>query len=129
MTVDQKIIKNKLGLLNLAEELGNVSKACRVMGFSRDTFYRYRELVDQGGVESLFERSRRKPNAKNRVDEAVEAKVVGFGIDNPAYGQLRASNELRKLGVFVSPGGIRCIWVRHDMETFQKRLKIIDEKQ
>lgn len=129
MTVDQKIIKNKLGLLNLAEELGNVSKACRVMGFSRDTFYRYRELVETGGVESLFERTRRKPNHKNRVDGEIESKIVQFAIDNPAFGQLRASNELRKVGVFISPAGVRCIWLRHDMETFQKRLKVLDEKQ
>ena len=129
MTVDQKIIKNKLGLLNLAEELGNVSKACRVMGFSRDTFYRYRELVETGGVESLFERTRRKPNHKNRIDEEIESKIVQFAVDNPAFGQLRASNELRKVGVFISPAGVRCIWLRHDMETFQKRLKVLDAKQ
>ena len=89
MTVDQKIIKNKMGLLNLAEELGNVSRACRVMGFSRDTFYRYRELVENGGVESLFEKSRRKGNPKNRVEDAVEKRVVSFATEYPAYGQLR----------------------------------------
>jgi transposase InsO family protein len=128
MTVDQKIIKNKMGLLNLAEELGNVSRACRVMGFSRDTFYRYQELVEKGGVESLFEKSRRKANYKNRVDEVVENRVLSFAVDNPAYGQLRASNELRKEGVFVSPCGVRSIWLRHNLETMQKRLKNLDEK-
>ena len=76
MNVEQKIIKNKLGLLNLAEELGNVSKACKIMGFSRDTFYRYREAVDSGGVEALLEKSRRKPNHKNRVNEVVEKAVL-----------------------------------------------------
>ncbi|BEC63383.1 DNA-binding protein [Escherichia coli] len=44
------VIKHKTGLLNLAEELSNVSKACKIMGVSRDTFYRYRELADEGGV-------------------------------------------------------------------------------
>ena len=76
MNVEQKIIKNKLGLLNLAEELGNVSKACKIMGFSRDTFYRYREAVDSGGVEALLEKPRRKPNHKNRVNEVVEKAVL-----------------------------------------------------
>lgn len=128
MTVDQKIIKNKIGLLNLAEELGNVSKACRVMGFSRDTFYRYQEMVEQGGVESLFEKSRKKPNFKNRVNEATEQAVLAFAVDFPAYGQLRASNELRKAGVFISPAGVRSIWQRSNLETMQKRLKNLDEK-
>lgn len=70
------IIKHKAGLLNLAEELGNVSKACKVMGVSRDTFYRYQELADNGGVDSLINKTRRSPNIKNRVDEATEQAVI-----------------------------------------------------
>jgi len=58
----QKIISHKVGLLNLAEELGNVSKACQIMSLSRDTFYRYKAAVDDGGVDSLIDTSRRKPN-------------------------------------------------------------------
>jgi ACT domain-containing protein len=59
MDINQKLIKNKLGLLSLAEELGNVSRACKVMGFSRDTFYRYKELVDDGGMRTLIEKNSR----------------------------------------------------------------------
>jgi hypothetical protein len=70
-----KIIKHKTGLLNLAEELGNVSKACQVMGYSRDTFYRYKAAVEDGGVEALFERTRRKPNLANRVDCQCRSKI------------------------------------------------------
>ena len=70
------IIKHKAGLLNLAEELGNVSKACKVMGVSRDTFYRYQELVADGGIDNLISKSCRAPNPKNRVDEATEQAVV-----------------------------------------------------
>ncbi|MFM2324164.1 MAG: hypothetical protein RL244_1043, partial [Pseudomonadota bacterium] len=92
------IIKHKIGLLNLATELGNVSRACRVMGVSRDTFYRYRDAHEQGGVHALLESSRRKPNPKNRVEEAVEAAVVAYALEQPAHGQLRASNELRQRG-------------------------------
>ncbi len=123
-----KIIKHKTGLLNLAEELGNVSKACQVMGFSRDTFYRYKNAVDEGGVEALFERTRRKPNLANRVDEATENAVIQSALDFPAYGQVRTSNELRKQGVFVSPSGVRSIWLRHDLENFKKRLKALEAK-
>ena len=72
------IIKHKAGLLNLAEELGNVSKACQVMGVSRDTFYRYQELVDEGGLEALISKSRRTPNLKNRVDLDTEKKCSGL---------------------------------------------------
>jgi len=122
------IIKHKAGLLNLAEELGNVSKACKIMGFSRDTFYRYQELAQDGGVEALIDRSKRKPNVKNRVDEAVEKAVLDYAINQPAHGQHRTSNELRKQGIFVSGSGVRSIWVRHGVENFKKRLHALEAK-
>ena len=125
---NEKIIKTKVGLLNLAEELHNVSRACKVMGFSRDTFYRYKSAVEEGGVSALFDKSRRQPNLKNRTDDATEAAVLSFAIDFPAYGQLRASNELRKAGIFVSPSGARSIWIRNNLETFKKRLLALEKK-
>ena len=122
------IIKHKAGLLNLAEELGNVSEACKVMGVSRDTFYRYQELVEDGGVDSLISKSRRIPNLKNRVDEQTEQAVLVHAVDYPAHGQARTSNELRKQGVFVSGSGVRSIWLRHNLENFKKRLAALEEK-
>jgi transposase InsO family protein len=122
------IIKHKAGLINLAEELGNVSKACKVMGVSRDTFYRYQELVEEDGIDSLISQSRRTPNLKNRVDEATEQSVIESAIEYPAYGQHRTSNELRKKGVFVSGSGVRSVWLRHNLENFKKRLKALEEK-
>lgn len=127
-TQQKKIINNRLGLLNLAEELGNISKACKVMGFSRDTFYRYRDAYDEGGVDALLETNRSKPNQKNRVDQVIEEAVVKFAFDEPAYGQTRVSNELRKKGIDVSPCGVRSIWLRHDLEVFSKRLKALEDK-
>ncbi|MDW0892076.1 helix-turn-helix domain-containing protein, partial [Mannheimia haemolytica] len=100
------LIKHKTGLLNLAEELGNISQACKVMGMSRDTFYRYQQAVEQSGVDALLNQNRRVPNLKNRVDEATEQAVVKFALDNPAFGQVRVSNELRKQGIFISAGGV-----------------------
>lgn len=94
--------QTQAGLLNLAEELSNVSKACKIMGVSRDTFYRYRELVAEGGVDAQINRSRRAPNLKNRTDEATEQAVVDYAVAFPTHGQHRASNELRKQGV-LSP--------------------------
>ena len=125
---NDKIVKHKVGLLNLADELGNISKACKMMGVSRDTFYRYKEAVSDGGVESLLEQNRRVPNHKNRVDPMVESAVIQYAIDEPAHGQVRVSNELRKKGIFVSPSGVRSIWLRNDLANFKLRLKALEAK-
>lgn len=122
----QNVIKHKVGLLNLAAELGNVSRACKVMGFSRDTFYRYQSAMESGGVDALIDANRRKPNPKNRVEEATEAAVAAFAIEQPAFGQVRVSNELRKRGIFISPSGVRSVWLRRDLESFKKRLSALE---
>ena len=126
--VAQKIIKPKLGVLELAKQLGNVSKACKAMGYSRDTFYRYKSLYENGGEEALQELNRRKPNEKNRVPEHIEEAVVDLAIENPALGQARAAATLLQRGVIVSASGVRSVWLRHDLESFKKRLKALEAK-
>jgi hypothetical protein len=126
-SVNQNLIKHKVGLLNLAAELGNVSRACKVMGFSRDTFYRYQAAVADGGVEALLDANRKKPNFRNRIEESIETAVAAFALEQPAFGQVRVSNELRKRGTFVSPSGVRSVWLRRDLESFKKRLIALEK--
>jgi transposase InsO family protein len=128
MNLNQKIIKPKIGLLELAKQLGNVSTACKTMGYSRDSYYRFRELYEVGGEEALYEISRKKPIIANRVDPHIEKTVVEMAIEFPAYGQLRVSNELKKQGMLVSPGGVRSIWVRNELSNFKHRLKALEAK-
>jgi len=126
MNLETKLIQNKLGLLRLAEKLGNVTEACQVYGYSRDSFYRIKQLFESGGELALREVSRKKPNHKNRIEPEIERAVVKLATVEPALGQLRASNELKKKGIFISPCGVRCVWLRHDLETFAKRLKALE---
>lgn len=123
------VIKHKAGLLNLAEELSNVSKACKIMGVSRDTFYRYRELVDEGGVDALINRSRRAPNLKNRTDEATEQAVVDYAV---AFRHTVSTGPATSCvnRTFLSPAVVSVLsgWLPHNLENFKKRLKALEEK-
>jgi len=128
MTTQEKLIRNKMSLLELAEYLKNVSEACRVMGVSRQHFYDIKQAYEDGGTEALREKSRRKPNVKNRTAPEVEEAICELAVEQPAYGQLRVSNELRKKGILISPAGVRSVWMRYGLEIFKKRLHNLEGK-
>jgi transposase InsO family protein len=123
-----KLVRNKISLLDLALELNNISKACKLMGVSRDTFYRYKHAHEEGGIEALLSQNRRVANLKNRVEPQVEEAIVKMAIENPAYGPVRSSNELLRQGIIVSSSGVRSVLIRRNLENTKKRLKYLEEK-
>ncbi len=128
MTSEQKIIKTKVALLELAKQLGNVSQACKIMGCSRDSFYRFKELYETAGETALMDLSRRQPNPKNRIAPEIEERVVVLAVDEPAWGQPRVANELAKERSSISPAGVRTVWLRYDPQTLKLRLKALESK-
>jgi len=129
MSQEERTTKKKLELLKLSSHLDNVSRACKIYGYSRDSFYRFKKLYEEGGESALHGISRKKPNIKNRVPEDVEDAVIRLSVENPAFGKERAANELKKQGIFISPGGVRNVWLRNNIETIKKRLAVLQENR
>ncbi len=123
MTTSEKIARRKLSLLDLASDLGNVSKACRVIGYSRQQFYEIRRNFQTYGAAGLIDRL---PGARfphpNRVAEAVEQAILDHALAHPCHGPMRVAQELMLQGIQVSSGGVRGVWQRHNLLTKHERL-------
>ena len=126
MTQQQYIINRKMNILELGETLGNISLACRRLGVSRQHYYDIKKAIDQEGLEGLLEKSRNVPRVGNRVAPEIEERVLDYSLHFPTHGQVRAANELKKKGIQISAGGIRSIWLRHDLQVKALRLKRLE---
>jgi len=126
MTRAQYLIKRKMNVLDLGRELGNISDACRKLGISRQHYYDIRKAVEEEGVQGLLEKSRKVARVRNRVDSDVEEAILQYSLEYPTHGQVRVANELRKKGFDISAGGIRSVWLRHELEIKSKRLKRLE---
>ena len=127
MTQQQYIINRKLNIIDLSEQLGNISEACRRLGVSRSHYYDIKTTLQEEGVSGLLEKARNKPRFGNRVAPEIEERVLSYSLENPTHGQTRAANELKIEGIIVSPGGIRSIWLRHNLERKALRLKRLEK--
>lgn len=115
-TQQQYIIKRKLNILDFAEQLGNISEACKKLGVSRQHYYDIKGALEEHGVDGLLAQARNKPRIGNRVPESIEKRVLDYSLEFPTHGQVRVANELKQEGVVLSPGGVRSIWLRHGLE-------------
>lgn len=127
MTQRQYIINRKLNIVELGTTLGNISEACRKLGISRQHYYDIKTAIEEEGLEGLLEKSRRSPRIGNRVAPEIEQKVLDYSLEFPTQGQTRTANELKKRGTIISAGGVRSIWLRHNLQTKGLRLKRLEQ--
>lgn len=128
MTTGNKVARRKLSMLELAGELGNVSKACQIMGYSRQQFYEIRRNFQTYGAEGLLDRlpGARGPHP-NRVSEEVEQAVLDYALKHPTHGCLRVAQDLALSGINVSSGGVRGVWSRHNLLQKHQRLMRLEQ--
>ena len=127
MTQQQYIISRKLNILELGQVLGNISEACRKLGVSRQHYYDIKRAIEEEGLEGLFEKSRRVPRVGNRVSPEIEQKLLDYSLEFPTHGQVRAANELKRQGIQISAGGVRSVWLRHNIQTKALRLRRLEK--
>jgi transposase InsO family protein len=127
MTQIQYIINRKLNILELGEVLGNISEACRTLGISRQHYYDIRTAIEEEGLQGLLEKSRRAPRPGNRVASHIEQAILDYSLELPTHGHVRVANELNRKGIIISAGGVRSVWLRHNLQLKGLRLKRLEQ--
>jgi transposase InsO family protein len=128
MTEHDVLVGFRLRLFTLAEELGNVSAACRAMGVHRSTYYRLKRKVDRWGLEALRIRERRRPRMPNEIGPHLEQRIVAFALAHPGLGPRRISAELAREkwgGIRISEHGVWRVLRRVGLNTRSKRLALV----
>ncbi len=127
MTQQQYLINRKLSIVDFADTMMNISKACKQMGVSRQHYYDIKTAIKEEGLEGLTQKTRRGPRMANRCAPETEKSILDYALENPTHGQVRVSNELKRAGILISPGGVRSVWLRHQIENKKLRLKRLEE--
>jgi transposase InsO family protein len=127
MTHREYIIQRKMNIVDLSRTLGNISDACRKLGVSRQHYYDIKKAIEEEGLEGLLEKSRRMPRIGNRVAVEIEERVLDYSLQFPTHGQVRTANELKRTGIQISAGGVRSIWMRHNLHIKPLRLKRLEQ--
>ena len=127
MTQQQYIINRKTNIVELGKTLGNISEACRKLDVSRQHYYDIKGTIAKEGLEGLIAKSKSKPRFSNRVSFETEKRILDYSLEYPIAGQVTVSNELKKEGFVVSPGGVRGVWLRHNLAIKDRRLKRLEE--
>lgn len=127
MTKQQYIINRKLNIVELGEQLGNISEACRRLGVSRQHYYDIKNVIEEEGIDGLMEQSKKERKARNRIPESIEKRILDYALEFPTHGQVRVANELKRQGIEISAGGIRAVWMRYNIQTAALRLKRLEK--
>ena len=128
MSTREKLIKARLGLLAMAQELDNVRLACKRAGISRSHFYEIKEAYEKYGAEGLAPQPRRRPRMPNQVPPELEQRILEMTEQFPTYSYVRISGQLRLIGVGVSPSAVRAVWQRHGLTLRIHRLLWLEQK-
>jgi len=123
MGTREDVLEMRLRVLALADQLRNVSLACRRAGMSRSHFYELKQAYQKHGVEGLLLKPRRRPRMPNQTPPEVEERILRMTETMPAASYVRVSQALAETGVRVTPSAVRYVWQRRGLTSRHQRLQ------